>query len=356
MQGNGNLIAAVAAAAVVGIVGGTITALSITREPTSAPSDAPPSPSASRTALPDPPDSSAPLWSTPTTIHDGERAIEVMGMEGVGQVSRLPQGGYLALTPPSGQEPSFGVYRVRPDGVARLVTFILGRGDVSSDGTRFVGLDLDQGIYKVWRIASGKVVQRIPAGTRPGSRVGAVAAFTPSGVLTGWWDGEQPYVIETSPGQTAEVASGLSDIAVSVDGAYLAGQAANPDPQATSTVCAWVGRLDAERRWRDCDTAFYAGEPRFSPQGSRVLGVPADTDGFGPGAFVVLDSRTGERVATVPAPPLTLEATLLDEETLLVRSALNGDGHGTVISTCDLAGDCVRVARNEAEALLGQVG
>jgi hypothetical protein len=49
---------------------------------------------------------------------------------------------------------------------------------------------------------------------------------------------------------------------------------------------------------RSCDWTFQA----FSPDGSRLLGAPSDTDGLGASAVAVLDAETGKPVVTFERP------------------------------------------------------
>lgn len=352
-------IITLAAAALVGAVGGTTLALT-GADPGARGTD--PAGGTSSSAAPSAGRSSGegaetqPLWATRTSIHDGDRVIDVTNMGNVGVVWRLPTG-YLATEAVSVDQPAVGVYRVSPTGLARLVTFIRGQGDVDQSGRRFVGLDSEARQYRVLNIASGTVVQTVAQGTRPDSRPGEAAAFTPDGVVTEWRqpDSNSSYLVRTDEnGDSTELGSYASDWGVSPTGDLLAGNTRNPDRTSNAGSCLSTGSLtESDERVQNCELRVYDERAPLSPSGSQVLAVPALTDGFGPGVFAVVDIATGEVRGEVELPPLALAGALLADDTVLVRASINDSGQGTVIYRCALDARCEEVERTEADGHLG---
>ncbi|UAL29203.1 hypothetical protein K8W59_15700 [Nocardioides rotundus] len=350
-------IAAVATAAVIGTTGGAATALRAD-EPSAA-AGRPGSGAGASTASTA---EAAPLWATPGAIHDGDKVIEVKGMGRINSVRRLPDGGYLATEPatPGSEDPAKGVYRVSPEGQADLVTFIRGVGDVNADGTRFVGLDLKSDRYVVRDIATGRELAEISVGPRRGSRPTGRAAYLDTRVATEWRapKAKRSYVYAVTPSSDESplvLAEGLSEWNVSAEGGRIAGNRPNRDPNADSNRCAVIGTL-SQKKTIDCGHWFYGAQAAYSPDGSRLLAVPALTDGFGPGRFDVLNSWDGSVEAEVDLPDWAQRGAFLDEDTLMVKGATDGDGNGTVIYTCELDGQCRETARSEADAVLGITG
>lgn len=389
-------IAAVATAAVIGTTGGAATALRAD-EPAAAgqrpgtgasatptgpassgrPSADPTAPASSPTPAPTAEPTSAggssnggastvsqaPLWATPGAIHDGDKVIEVNGMGTINSVRRLPGGGYLATEPatPGSEDPAKGVYRVSPEGQADLVTFIRGTGDVNADGTRFIGLGLKSDRYVVRDIATGRALAEISVGSRPGSEPVGAAAYVGDRAATEWRvpGGEESYVYITTPSSDEppqEIGAGLSQWNAAPQGERFAANVENSDPNAESTRCVGLIESVGSRPRTDCNRWFYGAQATYSPDGSRVLAVPAATDGFGPGQFDVLDSEDGSLIAEVDLPDWAQWGAFLDRDTLVVKGATDGDGNGTVIYTCELDGQCRETARSEADAVLGITG
>lgn len=355
-----NVVAALAAAAVLGTAGGTIAAVA------GAPEEAGRGDDPAASSAPDPAwDGGAtgePLWATDTTIHDGDRTRQVDGMGALGEVRRLPDGAYLALDRVERPGATAGVYRIGRDGMAESIGFVSGRGDVDSTGTRFVGLDAERNAYLVLDIADGTVLHTIEDGVQPGSRPGGAASFAGEDVVTEWEvDGRRrPSVVRSGPdGEDAEeVARGVRNWDVSTDGDILAGNAAPDDLRAEIVDCARTGPIgDAEtERSIDCGVRFYTSAV-FSPAGTSVLTVDAMTDGFGPGGFEVLDAATGRSRGEVPTPALTTSGVFLDEDRLLVQSALNTEGAGARLHTCSIdTATCEEIAVAEGDVRLGFTG
>lgn len=363
-------VATLAAAAMVGTVGGTTLALRSAPNSGSEPSSNPTATASSSPGSPGSPvptsgpiDASQPLWTTPTSIHDGDRVVDVVDMGDIDQVWRTSNG-YLATQTSTPSDPAVGVYRVTPDGLAELMTFILGRGSVDPTGQQFVGLDLDSRTYQVREIATGKVHFTVEQGTRPESSPAQAADFAPGGVITQWRanvNGEQErYLVrsqESEAGTGTEIPGQLMDWASSPSEDLLVGNTRNPDPRADSGFCLTTGTSGGgSARVQNCDLSSYGERAVIDSSGTRVLAVPALTDGFGPGRFSVVDMRTGKIQGNVDLPAWSTQGAFLDQDTLVVHGAYNGNGKGTVIYRCELDGGCREVARTEADGQLGITG
>lgn len=366
-------VATLAAAAMVGAVGGTTLALrsppdaasGSTRTPAATASSSPGSPASAVPTRTPAIDASEPLWTTPTSIHDGDRVVDVVNVGDIDQVWRTSDG-YLATQTATPSDPAVGVYRVAPDGLAELMTFILGRGSVDPTGQQFIGLDLDSRTYQVREITTGDVQFTVEQGTRPESSPtpSPAADFAPDGVVTQWRtsvDGEKErYLVHTQDADTStstEISEELTGWASSATQDLLVGNTRNPDPQAYSGFCLLTGTaLGDTDRVQNCDLSTYGKRAVIDASGTRVLAVPAMTDGFGPGNFTVVDIRTGEVQGSIDLPEWSTQGAFLDQDTLVVHGAYNGNGKGTVIYRCELHTGCREVARTEADGQLGTTG
>ena len=91
-----------------------------------------------------------------------------------------------------------------------------------------------------------------------------------------------------------------------------------------------------------------------------MLGIPADSDGFGPGEFVTFSASRGPvaGVTTIKAPVLTVDAQWLDDQHVVLRSRTDDEvdaDTGTVLHRCDLTGSCqVVVRRAKGELVVGE--
>lgn len=346
-------IVTLAAAAIVGTVAGTTVALNAGGR---TPADAPEAGSSvSSRPTPTTPADTRPLWTTPTSIHDGDKVLDVVGLADVDLVWRLPEG-YLVTQATAPGQPAVGIYRVSADGLAELVTFILGRGDVDPSGQLFVGLDTETLTYQVREIATGKRVRTVGEGSTPGR----AAAFSPDAVVTQWRDPDQkaPYLVRTNEqGVSTQIRGTVSSWNATPADDLLAGNSPNPNKRADSLVCLSTGSLtDPEDRTQNCDLAVYADRAVLDPAGARVLAVPALTDGFGPAKFVAVEIATGKVAGEFELPPLSLDGAFLDEDTVMVRAAINDAGLGTVIYRCTVDSACDEIERTEANGQLGITG
>jgi hypothetical protein len=109
-------------------------------------------------------------------------------------------------------------------------------------------------------------------------------------------DGAQPTFWVTDFGSPPVQVRDVSNVtAVSGAGGVLADQtASNDDGTSCWVVRSVTGSAADEALARSCDWTFQA----FSPDGSRLVGVPSDSDGLGAAAVAVLDAGTGKPVVT----------------------------------------------------------
>ena len=163
--------------------------------------------------------------------------------------------------------------------------------DIDEGGTRIVGTDANSGRLQVWD-TSGRVIAKT---SRPVPRSeyldpvwsGDVVLMTgrveeqQTSVWPVWrWDPDAK-----SPKRTDEV--GMAGWSASADGAQLLGTVGieGLPTDHEGNVCLRMTSAPGAPQavWQTCDWRLNAPHGEFSPQGTRVLAIPADSDGFGPG-------------------------------------------------------------------------
>ncbi len=96
---------------------------------------------------------------------------------------------------------------------------------------------------------------------------------------------------------------------------------------------AMLSTSDASELWRSC-----AWRPtEFSPDGSRVFAVASDTEGFGPRATAILDSRTGAVIREFTTPGTFGRATFEADNALTIITI---DQAKSAIVRCTESGRC----------------
>ncbi len=96
---------------------------------------------------------------------------------------------------------------------------------------------------------------------------------------------------------------------------------------------AMLSASDASELWRSCTWR----PTEFSPDGSRVFAISSDTEGFGPRAAAILDSRTGAVIREFTTPGTFGRATFEADNALVIITIDRGS---SAIVRCTEAGRC----------------
>lgn len=358
---NRSAAAALAAAAVIGIAGGTFAAATglgggeKEKDPGSASSSEPTTTgSTGRTETPTarPNTPAQLLYMDDAQIHDGYTHVAVSGFDltSVRSLVRI-RGGWLVVEGTSDQEPSFDVTVVASNGDTTPIGSVSGLWDINEDGSRFVAFG--DGAYRVTDLTSGAVVDVAIKGPE-GSDPAANAAFTGDAVLTGWVDplGNQTVRrTDLTTGKNKDVMSGLiSGWTASPRGLLMAG-----DVDDDGRPCIAGGQVVGDHGdwWDTCDWRFHGLRPQYSPNGEQVLVIPAETDGFGPGLFGVLDSENGRQIGEVDVPDWSITAEWGDNDEIFVLGQRDAEDTSAVIYRCRIDQECTTERESQARLVLG---
>jgi hypothetical protein len=348
---NRTTVATLVSAGVVGLILGTVSA--VVREE---PKAEVPAPLATASETPSPQRSTL-LYADAKVIHDGVDEIPHDATEG--DLRRLvrTKDGYLLANATSPQEPSFRLYAVAKDGTTTTVADVLGSWDLDESGTKVVGTDLESAGLFVWDL-TGRVLET--SGRPRGATLDPVWQGDRV-VLSGRTEedgGALWRVLTWEPSTGAMELTdhvGMTDWTGSADGELLAGSVGSDGVSTDeSNPCLRVmtpPRGSGGDEWQTCDWRLNGpiAAGAFSPDGERLMAIPAQSDGFGPGVFMVMSATEGPRsggVSEIDAPDWTLDAQWLDDDHLLVHSRVSdAENAGGVLTKCDLEGSCEEVAR-----------
>ena len=103
--------------------------------------------------------------------------------------------------------------------------------------------------------------------------------------------------------------------------------------QGERACSAMLSSNDASELWRSCTWR----PTEFSPDGSRVFAVASDTEGFGPRAVAILDSRTGAVIREFTTPGTFGRATFEADNALTIITVDRGE---SAIVRCSESGEC----------------
>lgn len=353
--------AALAVAAVLGITGGTYAATLGLGPDGGKDPGASDSPSKSDTPTPTPSDTTttpAPtspaqlLYMDAAQIHDGYTrvAVEDIDIATVRSLVRI-SGGWLVVQGTSEQEPAFTGTVVRPDGTRTELGAFDGLWDINEDGTQLVAHHEDG--YRVTNLADLKAV-KVDLSAPSGLSENPNAAFAGNAVLTGWQDDAGNVVVrrtDLKTGASTEVlADDLHSWTASPRGLLMVGGQLDDE-----RPCTRGGRVQGDHAdwWRTCDWTPIGLRPRYTPNGERILVVPAETDGFGPGLFGILDSETGREVGEIDAPDWTIDGEWGDNDEVFLLGQRSGDDESAVIRRCKVDGECVVEKESPKRLVLG---
>lgn len=350
---NRTTAAALVTTAVIGVSAGTVTAVVRGEDPAgkSPAAQSPGSPTAPATARDEV------LWSDGRSIHDGERKVAVTGVPATtpDRLVRADGGYLLGFTTLGGER----------DEDARTRLF-----HVSAD----TGAAVELGTARAWdlngpgdqvamvRAADGTIVNVGVDGEErarwagPRGRVGLVWTGTEVGVHS--FDPELPawavHVWTPDTGESRRTSRvGYDHVVGDREGRQLFGRVnAEGSSADDENYCAGTQPAPGEASqvtWFTCD--WRLNGPRLnpvSPAGSRLLVVHSQSDGFGPGAFGVVEVAEGPRagVPTIDAPQdWMMDAAWVDEDHFAIVGS-NSDAVGEVggwVELCDLEGKCEEV-------------
>ena len=350
---NRTTAAALLAAGVVGLIGGTVSAVVRgDRAPGTGGPSATPRSTESRAKV---------LYAGNGTIVDGGRTISWSAPYETPTELVRTKHGYLVSFATSSQEPAFELWSVDADGATKLVAKVNGSWDLDAAGSRVVGSDLESGKVTVWSLdGTVEATWRLFTGRHSPVWVGERVLVSPE-----MRDGTLPQLF-WNPVTGKEVNTdtvGFSNLTSSPDGTLVGGQV-NSEGSGTNSDANYclasqkVGDRSGANQWYTCDWRSNVDGVQYSPDSTKVIAIGAESDGFGPGAFGVFSATQGPKggVTEIVTPGPTLGAEWLDDAHLVVYGASDydlGDKTSMVIRTCDLSGKCTEVARGaEGEKLV----
>lgn len=331
---NRTLTSLLAAAAVVGATGGTVAAVSLggparDRDPSALDAG---SSSADATT----PDAADPVfWTNGRVLRDGDREVRYDLPAPPTSLARASDAWVVTtFVDPTVSD----VHVVRPDGSVTYLAGVNGEGDVSPDGTRYVGVDDLTQRPTVWDLATGEEVEVISGATPDQESVGGAQFVDDDTVAAGWRPARGPDVVLSGDLGSDERTVVSDDWAgawsISPDGRWFAAIArTGADAETGFELCALLAPTDrSDEGVTDCGSTFF-GLPVFAPDSSAVLAYDTAADprllptgGGGPSDLVT--------------PATTVDVALLDRDRVLVLSSADAAGDGTVVSVCDVAGEC----------------
>jgi hypothetical protein len=353
--------AALAAAAVLGIVGGTYAATLGTdlgnddgrragdQETTRSPAPSTPTRS-SETPAPSSP--AQLLYMDAGAIHDGYThvAAEDIDIKSVSALVRI-RGGWLVVTSTSPEQSAFRATVVAASGDQTDLGAFDGSWDINADGTQFVAHYEDG--YRVIPLMEEEPVDVDLSGPAGATATGT-AAFAGEAVLTGWTSASgEPMTLRTeiSTGRSKVIPTGeLTGWTASPRGLLMSGEIPSEE-----TPCLEGGRVlgDHADWWRTCDWRGYGLRPQYSPNGEQLLVVPSDTEGFGPTLYGVLDSETGTIRQEIQLPDSTIGAEFGDNDEVFVLVQKDATGAGREIYRCRLGEKCTKEKESTMRLVLG---
>jgi hypothetical protein len=107
---------------------------------------------------------------------------------------------------------------------------------------------------------------------------------------------------------------------------------------------------DASEQWSSCTWR----PVEFSADGTRVLGIPTNTDGIGPNRFAVLDAESGALIQKFSTLGFFGRMTFEDDDTVVGVLAIDGEAavvRCTIGADCELATETAKVDTSQSEAV-----
>ena len=349
---------AIAATAVAGIAGGTVAATSrIGLDGSSASPDGSGGSGSTGTGTTALEPEEAPLfYMSARKIVDGSTEVPVRGVtiDNVRSLERV-SGGWFVVSGTSPQEPAFRGTYVASNGATTDIGKFFGQWDVDAEGDSVVAMFGD--VYQVRDLTTGEVTDEIQGVEGAESALGD-AAFSGNDIVASWRDkDENRLVVGVDPdtGEQYELSNSILNFTTSPDGRRIAGEQVRGHEAEGDTCFAGgpVRGAEGDKSWETCDWRSNALRPQFSPDGTRLLAVPYDTEGFGPTAIGVLDAATGQAAERFDVPEATTDAAWGDETTLFTHGYQDFEMTGGVIYRCTLGGDCTLEVDSKRPIVLG---
>lgn len=294
------------------------------------------------------------LYVAGKTIHDGDKSIAINGLGDLyaSSIDRLDKG-YLVRSNAAGDGRDTGLHLVDASGKSRLLMSHYGTYDINLAKDRIVAVDFDSAHVVVFSSDGKEIARSEESVAKP---LEATVGFVEDEILI--VSGERAKKQKATrwnptTDKTTKVSSpGVLDAGVSPGGSFLAG---NTNVARNDDSCLKVvsdKRVGVQHKWTACGWRTVYGQAQFSPDGSQVLAVPAQTDGFGPGSFAIFGVRedSADPVSQFDTPDLTLAATWADDEHLWLSGARGGQtdfSKGWWIKKCDLKGACETVTKTQ---------
>ncbi|SDS99534.1 hypothetical protein SAMN04488570_3241 [Nocardioides scoriae] len=361
---NRTTVVAVAAAAVVGTVGGSLAATVRGDAPASAPAAA-----RSAGSTPDSTRSAAPgslLYLTDGVIHDGGTTVPFDRPGVPDQLARTANGWVVSMRadPPARGAGSLWVV-LRSGTSYRLGQ--MPRWDLDTAAERVVGYDVQADHLSVWDVSNGDVTAGL---AQPDTSLPPTPQFVGPDVLVQEDVDGQPATSLWTPGESRSrlVGVGMADLVASPDGQWLVGSV-GPDGSASAeggNSCLQVLPTPRQREvaesddetswWRTCDWRTAQQRGAFSPDSSRVLAIPSDSDGYGPGEVAVFETESRRRmVASFLLPQFTVRIDWADADHLYLTGTATADPESSRwwVKRCDLAGECEDVVTSTSRVVVG---
>ena len=332
-------LAALSVAAIVGVVAGAGTALGSGR-----PADrTSPGHHATATTARQP----HALWMTSGELHDGDT---VVALAGVGFVTAVVRRGdhWIVQDVPDDPKTAPRVLRVDRDGRIVVLAEVRGRGDISADGRRHIGLDASGKGYQVTDLATGRVT-RVPPAPDPGDAEGT-ALFDGPDVITGWSPTGTTYYRSTPDGaDIAIVGRDLVDARFSPDRSSYVGLQVG-----LGRTCVLGGAATEDAgRWKECPAGLASASP-YSPDGKRLVTTDTGLEEGWPTQATILDAATGQERARIPLPDDVFDVAMIADDEIVALSVTGPDGkQTTTVRTCTVSGGCVEVGRAPGVGILG---
>ncbi|WP_067433919.1 hypothetical protein [Nocardioides jensenii] len=288
------------------------------------------------------------------TLHDGDTEVLVSGFK-VADVVGLHRvaGGWLVVESLSPQVPDYRATFVDPDGATTPIGELFGPYDVNTDGDSLVAKFKDADTYQVRDARSGEVTDTIGVKAK-GDPVGGAVFANRDDVITTWatttadqtligWNLYDKSQFKVKDGFNPAGASPQGDLVASVE--------------TLSPWCLHGGAVIGEDKWwKNCDIRPNGALAQFSPDGTEILGIPQQTEGFGPVEFLVIDSSTGKQTDLIKAPELAATAEWATNDAIFVHAYKDSDFNGGVIYRCTLKGECEVEVDSDRAVVLGSAG
>lgn len=289
--------ALLASAAVIGFVAGGYAGITIGR-----PGDGDPAQNPPASNQPDSPVDQPLFYVTPEEIHDTGAIVPLTALaadraDRIVSIQRLPGGdAWLLVLSTSDSLRTYEAVRVNQDGTVRSLGDFAGVWDLSNTANRLIAMTIDSSAYVVRSTEDGTELNRIEAAQLKQDRAAGVAAFSATGVVTAWTPfgtgRSKLYETELGTRLSDEVGTDFYDWSASPGGLLLAGEKAEDPENPDGERCLQGGPVgDSIGWWKDCDwgvTSKFGA--RFSPNGERLLAVPADI-GDTPTTYAIVDAE-----------------------------------------------------------------